>query len=73
MVLQMSAGSGLHSRYGPKMIPVEEYEGLGYRERMNKFYRENPPDFTVKKDAANRYGVGYFLIMIFLQPYCELE
>lgn len=47
----------------------DEFKDLTLKEGFSKLYRDNPPDFTVSKQSANRYGVGYFLLMLFGQYY----
>ena len=57
-------------RSTPKALQ-EEPEKLSMREIFAKTYRDNPPDFTVKRDIANKYGVTYFFIMITAQYYSK--
>ncbi|XP_067938469.1 probable palmitoyltransferase ZDHHC24 [Watersipora subatra] len=60
--------SDMRQRFVPRALR-EDYSGLTYRERVAKLYRENPPDFTVKKEVLNRFGVTYFLLMSIIQLY----
>lgn len=55
-------------RTTPKALQ-EDSKPKTFREAFSQAYRDNPPDFTVKRDVANKYGVSYFLSMMFLQYY----
>lgn len=45
----------------------EEAQEISFTEFVKRQYRDHPPDFTLKKDVANKYGVIYFLFMMFVQ------
>lgn len=64
------AEKGLRQRSTPKAL-INNDEELSLRERLRKHYRDHPPNFTVKKEDANRYGVAYFIVMVFLESYCK--
>lgn len=67
--IDMTSLTETRQRSTPVALQGEDYEHLTLREKFAKLYRDNPPDFTVKKSVANRYGVAYFLMMFFLQCY----